>query len=218
MSGVISPGAQALNTRQPSQNDAAGPGRRLARPSSGRRRSARCRPTCPSSFSSFAPAWRTGYPACCIASMVSCGNAFSNSSTSGRYWWWKRGAFAASCTFSPLSTTLMRSFATVVIIVDPPRRTQHQPQFAGSALLRNADVRRNPRGRCDRVADRRFADNCRRHRTQRPLPGSNRVRWPLNQAKAVGHTHLAGKVVHLVVQQKAKARHGHADPKPKLSV
>jgi len=52
--------------------------------------------------------------------MVGTGKAFSNWRMSGRYWWWKRGASAADWMLRWLSTTLMRSLATVVMMVEPP--------------------------------------------------------------------------------------------------
>ena len=63
--------------------------------------------------------------------MVGMGKAFSNCRTSGRYWWWKRGASAAAWMSRPLSTMLMRSLATVVMMVEPPGEPRTRRSLPG---------------------------------------------------------------------------------------
>ena len=91
------------------------------------------------------------------------------------------------------------------------------------------DRRDNPRAarRPQHVAQLSILQHNRRcHRRKRPLARCDRVRWSLDQAIHVRRAHLGGKVIHLVIQEKAKTssrhirsesivqRRGHADGIP----
>src|ERR1700760_2017042 len=54
------------------------------------------------------------------------------------------------------------------------------------------------------------------HGRKRPLPWPNRIRRSLNQTEAIGYAHLAGEVIHFVIEQKAEALNGHAIPEPEV--
>ena len=73
--------------------------------------------------------------------------------------------------------------------------------------------RRNPRAARGADGHEQLAvpdDDRRRHRRERPLARLNRVRLALHEPEHVGRSRLRGEVVHLVVDEESKSRHGDA--------
>src|ERR1700753_188112 len=99
---------------------------------------------------------------------------------------------------SPLSITLIRSLATVVMIVGPPGEPSTSRSLPGRI--------------------RPCASRCAGSLTivgVIALSGRNRIRRSLDEPKSIRHALLAREVVHLVVEQKTQTldRHPRAEAK-----